>query len=478
MKIRNLKIIHFYRQAVLFLLLVCFFIPVQSQNHVFPYGAKIAFISDVNRWVSVCEDCQDLKDPSIKLTINSDSLIKSRPIRDAIWTVEYQDGKYRFRSERNTYMSVCKGCKKEDANLTMVVANVTSNVDGRVPREALFDIRPIKNTPYYQLVSYEGKYLTRNYAASSMKKGSHTLMAYYGLPCRGSSRFKIIELQEQSHDLSMEHTELSEIGWLSTLTGKEHTKYLAKNISTKTVFVPKAQDLYRDNSIFGIRYFDNVYYLGHASNGKKSDSYISINEENSTLDLGGLEAKKQLKWNLIKLGTTKNLSGKKKSVFFIKSLFNDSYLKVEGEQLKPGVFEEASIFMFEKNTNGLSGKRSDLKLHYEILKVPGTTFTVLNPNTLPKTTFYWTQKIYLDKKFNYKGANWRIATLPEIQKIFKVLVNKRCYLDLDGQYYYVKESGTDFYIHPYYMGSVKSSRVVYTNYKDKNTRRKVLLIKE
>jgi hypothetical protein len=471
--------IQYYRHVILFFILGFSLTTLNAQEQVFPYGTKIALISDLNGWLSLCENCQDLNNPSVKFTVTADSPLKGRPDENSIWTVEHQDGKYRFKSFKNTYMSICQGCRKNNPNGALVVANATLNRQGKVPKEALFDIISVPNSSHYQIVSYQGNYITRNYAPSKTKKGSQILMASYGFPCRSSSKFKIIELARQSHQVIMEHTELSGIGWISALTGEGFNQYLAKDISSERLFVPKAQNLYRKSSNIGFRLFENAYYIGYASNGKKTDSYLNLNETDASLKLGPLTGRKQQNWNLIRLGTTKNRLGQKKILFYIKSLLNEQYIKTVGQQLLAGTVDDASIFMFEKNAMGLEGRRSDLRVNYEILKVPGTNITVLNPNSLPKTSFYWTQKIYLDKKFSYKGATWRLATLPEIKKIFKILVDKRCYLDVNGQYYYIKESGQGYgYIHPHYMGLVKSEKVVFASYEDKNTRRKVLLIKE
>lgn len=469
---------HNFRQLVVIVLLVFSFSYLQSQD--FKYGTKIAFITNIDKWLSVCEDCQELNDPSVRLTVMSNTNATGSPDKASVWTVERQDGKYRFKSAWNTYMRVCLKCRKDRPNGALVVADARLNNQGKVPPEALFDIISLKKSPYYQIISFQGKYLTRNYSATGMKKGSHILMAYYGESCRDASKFKIIELEEQSHTVVMDHPELKKIGWIGALNGDGFNRYMTKALSSQKIIIPKTGDLTEgtENSLFGPRFYNNTWFIGYSASGNGTAKYVNFDSDINSLNVGELTGYKEQLWNLIRLGYTKSRLGKKEMVFFIKNLKNEAYLGINENIPVPVTANEATIFMFEQSPSGLTGKRPDIEMNFEVLNVPGTNMAIINPNTVPAANFYWTQKIYLDKKFNYQGANWRMASLTEIQKIHKAFAGKYCYLDLKGQYYYINNSGQQGYIHPHYMGLINEDEVVFSSYDDKSKKRKVFLIRE
>lgn len=163
----------------------------QAQSNMpFPEGTKIAILTDLGLWATVCEDCQDMRYSSIRFMLAAFYSKKEAPDERSIYTVEYQDGKIRLKHEGGKYLSVCT-CRKDNTPIIAATLGLESN--GKVRTEGLFVFE--KKGDKYTIKGNNGRYLSRFQPGKGMKNGKRFILAAYRTAADiPSAEFEVIEV--------------------------------------------------------------------------------------------------------------------------------------------------------------------------------------------------------------------------------------------------------------------------------------------
>lgn len=160
-------------------------------SQTFSDGSKIALKTDLNLWIRVCYDCQDMKYSSIDHTLVPYQSASNAPDVWEIFTVENQDGKVRLKTEGGKYLSNCSGCRKDGVDGSGTIAATMKLENGRIRPEGLFDFVKLDNGKY-TIKTSAGTYLTRYQPRNGMKGGKrHIITAYMKTFERDAAQFEI-----------------------------------------------------------------------------------------------------------------------------------------------------------------------------------------------------------------------------------------------------------------------------------------------
>lgn len=155
----------------------------------FKDGTQIALKTDIDTWVRVCYDCQDMKYSSIDHTLVPYQSAKNAPDAWEVFTVENQDGKIRLKHKGGKYLSNCGACRKDGNNI--IAATMTLQSNKKIRSEGLFELIQLDNGKY-AIKTSAGTYWARYRPDSGMKSGkNHIISAYLKTYERAAAQFEI-----------------------------------------------------------------------------------------------------------------------------------------------------------------------------------------------------------------------------------------------------------------------------------------------
>ncbi|PTX60163.1 hypothetical protein C8N46_107169 [Kordia periserrulae] len=472
------------------LVVSCFLLILSTSiNRVFaqqtiPEGTKIALVTDLNRWATVCKDCQKLKYTSINLTVTSNTSASSRkPNKESIYTVEYQDGKIRLRTYAGTYLSVCGDCRKKGPSF-LLVASMKKKSNGKVPRYSLFDFIPVKDSDFYMIKTYNGKYITRYHPGNDrpdMLKGkSQVLAGYYGKTDRRAGKFNVIALNKSFSrgfvagnkiPKAVRHADIIGFQWMTqTSITKNSITYIRKSFANQEIYAPtipcfgtNSDSFCRTyimgntstinersknislNFIYKIEYFGADAGYRITANGRVL-SPIMTSDTTPYFDnvLGQLVVFEKLKntslldqfWNIEKINNDFYILQNRASGLYLGTTGNSKNVLVNKKDALPIAFETYMLNELPKTyENGYT---------FNTIDVPNSNEMVVNPLKLPFRTWLETKNAFSQGNFSYLGYDdWQIATRKKVEEITKKFQNtlSENYLDLFSlsRFFYVTD---------------------------------------
>ena len=458
-----------------------FLILVTSTKSVFaqqtiPKGTQIALVTDLNRWATVCKDCQTLKYSSINLTVTSNTdASRRKPNKESIYTVEYQDGKIRLRTYAGTYLSVCGDCRKKGPN-GLLVATMKKKSNGKVPRESLFEFIPVKNSDFYMIKAFNGRYVTRYHPGNDrpdMLKGkSQVLAAYYHKTDRRAGKFNVIALNKnfskgfvagKKIPRAVKHPSILRNQWMTNTTSINYgIAYRRKNQVNQKAYIPEmpcSQNICRVyttgntgsiNDRSGDIFFDYIYkieYLGATKgyritgNGQRVLSPIRFFKTKPYFDnvLGQLAVFEKYTgsslgdqfWNIEKVTDDFYILQNRASGLYLGNVWNG---KVNFYQDALVNKKDALPIAFERynSSQGLP-KTHKNGYTFNTIDVPNSNEMVINPMKLTSQTWRKNAEAIGGNNYSFSGYNdWQLATKKKAEEITKKFQNTLCenYLDL------------------------------------------------
>ncbi len=465
-----------------------FFLNRLQAQQTIPEGTRFSLITDLNRWVTVCRDCQKLKYPDVVLTLTSNTDALSRePNEESVLTAEYQDGKIRLRTSYGTYVSVCEDCRISGPSY-LLTATARKDNNGKVIPEALFDFIPVENSCFYMIKTFNGKYVTRYHPGShrpDMLKGkSQVMAAYYDKTDRRAGKFEIIAksfpfpkeyVAGFNPPKAVKHDILLGRNWISStfISNNRINYFLERRINLESIFPTRTceGDHICWTHVFAaqpgvhlrkLNFHDNtrefkfkIEYLGdnkgYKINGYENRALSLMDTPNNTpcnyntkgqmvsfKDWEGENCTYQL-WNIERKCDNFYLIQNRGSGLYL----GKTYVAASEFSIYSLVDKKDAIeFAFEKVINKLPPESSEIGYTFKFIDIPGKNEMIADPSLLPFRTWEETVRtIRSTTNYSYAGFDdWQVATLEKAEKITEDLKNScRSYLKIlsfVNRYYY------------------------------------------